>query len=124
MLSMERKDGFYEGGISKHIERKKYDLPLNERLKEARIRKELSLSQTVKELEKRGVKCGQSTLQGYEACESSLYHRYPSLIMLLALADLYECSIDYLFGRCKNLNGSRVAFKNVEPKDYSHISII
>lgn len=123
MLSVERNEGLYEGGISKNIIRKKYDLPLNERLKEARIRKELSLSQTVKELEKRGVKCGQSTLQGYEACESSLYHRYPSLIMLVALADLYECSIDYLFGRSEKINGSRINFKKIKPQDFSYVSI-
>ena len=41
---------------------------------------------------------GQSTLQGYEADEASLNHRYPSLTSLIALSEFYGCSMDYLFG--------------------------
>lgn len=94
------------------VERKKYDLPLSERLKLARTEKRLSYAKTIEALGMRGVTCGLSTLIGYEADENSNYHRYPSMIMLLALADLYECSIDYLLGRSENKNGSRIKIKD------------
>ena len=101
------------------VERKKYNLPLSERLKVARNDKGLSLAKTIEALNKRGIQCGQSTLIGYEADENSNYHRYPSMIMLLALADLYECSIDYLFGRSEKKNGSRIKIKK-SAKNYPY----
>jgi transcriptional regulator with XRE-family HTH domain len=78
--------------------RNKYDLPLNERLKKARNRKGLSSAGVVRALKKKGVSIGHSTLQGYEADENSLNHRYPSLPVLIELATFYEVSFDYLFG--------------------------
>jgi transcriptional regulator with XRE-family HTH domain len=93
------------------IIRKKYNLPLNERLKMLREEKGFTCSKTCKELERRGVKCAQATYQSYEADETSLNHRYPSLFMLLALADLFECSIDFLTGRSDKITGGKIAFK-------------
>jgi transcriptional regulator with XRE-family HTH domain len=89
---------FYSSGFPKEMQRGKYNLPLNERLKAARNAKELSAAQVVKKLKRKGVSIGHSTLQGYEAAESSINHRYPSLPVLLALSEFYECSLDYLFG--------------------------
>ena len=72
---------------------------LNERLKSARNRKGMSAQGVVDALKKRkGISVGHSTLQGYEADENSLNHRYPSITMILELAKFYGCSIDYLFG--------------------------
>jgi transcriptional regulator with XRE-family HTH domain len=93
-----QKNEFYNGGFPKHIQRNKHNLPINDRLKEARLNKGLSLTKAIQELSYRGIKCGVSTLQGYEANENSLNHRYPSIPMLLALSDLYDCSTDFLFG--------------------------
>ena len=88
----------YSNGFKKKIDRNKYDLPLNERLKNARNRKGLSSAGVVQALKKQGVSIGHSTLQGYEAHENSLNHRYPSLSVLITLANFYEVSYDYLFG--------------------------
>lgn len=82
----------------KDIKRAKYNMNINQRLKEARNKRGLSLAKAVKMLGVRGVKTAVSTLQGYEADEDNINHRYPSLIMLLRLANLYNCSLDYLFG--------------------------
>jgi transcriptional regulator with XRE-family HTH domain len=89
---------FYESGFPKKMERKKYDMMINERLKEARSRRGLSLAKAVNELKSRGIMTGVSTIQGYEADEDNINHRYPSLNMLLSLANLYECSLDFIFG--------------------------
>jgi transcriptional regulator with XRE-family HTH domain len=89
---------FYKSGFPREVHRGKYDLMINERLKAARNRKGLSAAGVVKKLQKQGIKIGHSTLQGYEADESSLNHRYPSLPVLVQLADFYGCSLDYLFG--------------------------
>lgn len=88
----------YDSGFPKKVIRHKHNLTLNERLKAARNRKGLSAAQVVKKLEKQGVTIGHSTLQGYEADENSLNHRYPSLPVLMQLSIFYGCSIDYLFG--------------------------
>jgi transcriptional regulator with XRE-family HTH domain len=88
----------YSNGFKKNIQRNKYNLPLNERLKNARNRKGLSSAGVVQALKKQGVSIGHSTLQGYEADENSLNHRYPSLSVLITLATFYEVSYDYLFG--------------------------
>lgn len=87
----------------KEIQRTKFDLPLNERLKEARMNKKMSAAGVVRELKKRGVQIGHSTLAGYEAAEGSKNHRYPPYSSLLALADYYEVSLDYLFGRSDDM---------------------
>jgi transcriptional regulator with XRE-family HTH domain len=89
---------FYKSGFPKEVQRNKYNLKINERLKSARNRKGLSASGVVKKLAEQGVTIGHSTLQGYEADESSLNHRYPSLPNLMQLAEFYGCSLDYLFG--------------------------
>ena len=91
-------NAYYPTGFRKDIIRNKYDLPLNERLKKARNRKGLSSAGVVRALKKKGVSIGHSTLQGYEANENSLNHRYPSLPVLIELASFYEVSFDYLFG--------------------------
>jgi transcriptional regulator with XRE-family HTH domain len=91
-------NAYYPNGFRKKIVRNKYDLPLNERLKSARNRKGLSSAGVVRALKKKGVSIGHSTLQGYEADENSLNHRYPSLPVLIELATFYEVSFDYLFG--------------------------
>ena len=88
----------YSNGFKKNIQRSKHNLTLNERLKNARNRKGLSSAGVVQALKKQGVSIGHSTLQGYEADENSLNHRYPSLSVLMTLANFYEVSYDYLFG--------------------------
>jgi transcriptional regulator with XRE-family HTH domain len=88
----------YSNGFPKNMVRSKHNLPLNERLKNARNRKGLSSAGVVQALKKKGVSIGHSTLQGYEADENSLNHRYPSLMVLIELANFYEVSFDYLFG--------------------------
>lgn len=89
---------FYKSGFPKQMQRGKYDLKINERLKAARNKKGLSARGVVKALAERGVSIGHSTLQGYEAGEDSINHRYPSLPNLIELANFYDCSLDYLFG--------------------------
>jgi transcriptional regulator with XRE-family HTH domain len=92
------KNPMYDSGFPKKVIRHKHNLTLNERLKAARNRKGLSAAAVVKKLEKQGVTIGHSTLQGYEADENSLNHRYPSLPVLMQLSIFYGCSLDYLFG--------------------------
>jgi transcriptional regulator with XRE-family HTH domain len=96
--------------MPKDLKRPKYDLPLNKRLKEARLRKKMSAAGVVRELKLRGIQLGVSTLQGYEADEHSSNHRYPPTAQLLALADYYEVSLDYLFGRSENILREEEAF--------------
>jgi transcriptional regulator with XRE-family HTH domain len=98
-----------EQPFPKTISRNKYNLPINERLKRARQAKKWTLARTTEELEKRGIKLGQSSIQGYEANENSLNHRYPSLLALYALSDLYNCSVDYILGLSPNLKIKGVA---------------
>lgn len=88
----------YKSGFPKQIIRNKYNIVLNERLKNARNRKGLTSAGVVQALKKQGVSIGHSTLQGYEADENSLNHRYPSLSVLMILANFYEVSYDYLLG--------------------------
>lgn len=78
--------------------RNKYNLDLNKRLKNVREKRGLTYRAVVGSLELRGVKTGVSTIQGYEANENNVNHRYPSPYMLLQLAKLYDCSTDYFFG--------------------------
>lgn len=88
----------YRSGFPKAMSRNKYSLGINDRLKRARNRKEISTARVVAELKKKGISIGHSTLQGYEADEKSLNHRYPSLTVMLVLANFYDCSMDFLFG--------------------------
>ena len=89
---------YYKSGFPKQVSRGKLNLTLNGRLKAARNRTGLSSASVVKELAKLGIAVGHSTIQGYEADENSLNHRYPSLSMLIVLAHFYGCSFDYLLG--------------------------
>jgi transcriptional regulator with XRE-family HTH domain len=108
----------YSNGFRKEIVRNKYNLPLNERLKNARNRKGLSSAGVVRALKKQGVSIGHSTLQGYEADENSLNHRYPSLPVLIELANFYEVSFDYLFGISDKFRPQHLPFsRNVDIKD-------
>ena len=78
--------------------RNKYNLDLNQRLKNVRNKRNMSIRKVVALLELRGVSTGVSTIQGYEADETTANHRYPSPYMILQLAKLYGCSTDYFFG--------------------------
>lgn len=78
--------------------RNKYNLNLNQRMKNVREKRGLTYRKVVAMLELRGVKTGVSTIQGYEADENNANHRYPSPYMILQLAKLYNCSTDYFFG--------------------------
>lgn len=87
----------YKSGYPTELQ-KKLDMPLSDRLKEARNSKKMSAMQVVRELKQKGISIGHTSLQGYEAKEGSMNHRYPSLPILVALAKFYEVSLDYLFG--------------------------
>lgn len=89
---------YYESGFPKEVHRTKHNLMINERLKSARNHKGMSAQGVVDALKKKGISIGHSTLQGYEADEASLNHRYPSIIIIMELAKFYGCSIDYIFG--------------------------
>jgi transcriptional regulator with XRE-family HTH domain len=94
----------YESGFLKSIHRHHEDIPINERLKIARERKKWTLSRTTREINALGISCALSTLQSYEAGNKSLNRRIPSLKMLISLANLYECSTDYLLGISDEIN--------------------
>jgi transcriptional regulator with XRE-family HTH domain len=98
MRVAEAEKTFQISGFPKDIVRNKYNLPINERLKKARNATGMSSASVVAELKKQGFSIGQGSLQGYEAKETSLNHRYPSLTALITLANFYGCSMDYLFG--------------------------
>lgn len=98
----------------KKVSRNKYNLPLNERLKMARNAIEMSSARVVAELKKQGFNIGHSTLQGYEADEASLNHRYPSLTALIALSEFYGCSMDFLFGYTDKIE--RPKARKIKPK--------
>jgi transcriptional regulator with XRE-family HTH domain len=89
---------YYDSGFPKVMNRGKYDMQVNSRLKEARSRRGYSLAKVKNLLALQGTPTGRSTIQGYEADEENINHRYPSLHMLLQLSKLYECSMDYIFG--------------------------
>lgn len=100
---------------SQKINRTKHNLPINERLKIVRNAKGMSSARVVAALQKKGINIGHSSLQGYEANEASLNHRYPSLPTLIALSDFYGCSMDYLFGLTDKIERPR-AKKKIQPK--------
>lgn len=113
-------DSVYESGFLKNVSRTKYDLPLNERLKIARNAKGMSTARVVAALKKNGIiNIGHSTLQGYEAKEESLNHRYPTIPTLIALSDFYECSMDFLFGLTDKIERPK-ARKEAHPKTSAH----
>lgn len=108
---------FHKSGFPKEVQRSKHNLRLNERLKAARNRKKLSSASVVKNLAKRGVNIGHSTLQGYEADENSSNHRYPSLPVLMELADFYGCSLDYIFGVSDRFKPQTLSPKELDIRD-------
>jgi len=90
---------YYKSGFPKEVKRNKHDLTINKRLREARNKRGYSLAKVVALLKAQGIKTGVSTIQGYEAEEDNMNHRYPSLHMLLTLINLYDCSADFIFDR-------------------------
>lgn len=115
-ITQEAKD-YYDSGFRKEVQRGKYNLKINERLKLARNRKGLSAKGVVKALAKRGIEIGHSSLQGYEADETSLNHRYPSLPVLIHLADFYGCSVDYLLGVTDRFRSQTITTREVDLRD-------
>lgn len=89
---------FYSSGFPKDMNRKKFDLIINSRLKEVRHKRGYSLAQVVNMLKARDIITGRSTIQGYEADEGNSNHRYPSLNMLDHLCTLYNVNMEYIFG--------------------------
>lgn len=87
----------YASGFPKEMQRAKYDLTLNERLREARKHKGYSLKKVIDILASKGIKTGVSTLQGYECQEDNINHRYPNVFILQNLINIYGCSADFLF---------------------------
>jgi transcriptional regulator with XRE-family HTH domain len=116
-----QKRDFYDSGFPKIVVRNKYDLPLNERLKKARNRLKMSSAGVVAELKKQGVNLSHSSLRGYEADEQSAIHRYPSMPIILALADFYGVSLDYLFGRSNNL---KIDPKPLKQSQYRDLAVL
>lgn len=114
---MQEASAFYESGFRKEVRRNKYNLTINERLKAARNRKGLSAAGVVKALKTQGISIGHSTLQGYEADENSLNHRYPSLPVLVELAEFYGCSLDYLFGTSDRFRPQLLGTKDTDIRD-------
>ncbi len=108
---------YYASGFAKEVRRSKHNLKINERLKAARNRKGLSAAGVVKALKKQGISIGHSTLQGYEADENSLNHRYPSLPVLMELAEFYGCSLDYLFGMSERFKPQLLSSKQTDIRD-------
>lgn len=99
-------DKFYESGFPKDMKRKKFGLPISDRLKEARNYSGLSLSQVETELSKvkdLGIKAIRSTIQGYEAPETNKNHRYPSLYVFYNLCKIYNVNVNYLMGFSDNI---------------------
>lgn len=97
MPSTATKQELYSSGFPKQMNRTKFNLPINKKLKAARKNKGYSLAKVVELLKDRGLKTGVSTIQGYEQPEDNMNHRYPPLHTLMLLIDLYECSADFIF---------------------------
>ena len=116
-VAKQETESHYSSGFKKKVVRTKYNLKLNDRLKAARNRKGLSSAGVVEALKEDGINIGHSTLQGYEANENSLNHRYPSLIVLLQLATFYDVSIDYLFGITDRFNPVQISSESEDIRD-------
>lgn len=101
---------FYKSGYPKenNMLRSRYNLKVNSGLKAARRLKGLSIPKVQKALQEQGHSYGLSTLASYEADEKSTNHRYPSLHTLVILANLYECSMDFIFGISANSKPSNI----------------
>lgn len=99
MLTATKDTNFYP-----KIVQSKPSMPINARLRHARELKGYTLAKAVQEFKKRGIPCALSTLQSYEQPEESINRRYPSLKMLVSLANLYECSTDFLLGISDEMN--------------------
>ena len=100
MSAIAEKLDLYPSGFPKEVKRTKHDLILNKQLKKARNKRGYSLDKVATLLmEKKGIKTSKTTIQGYEAEENNMNHRYPSLFMLMALIDIYDCSADFLFDK-------------------------
>lgn len=98
MLTAIKEPEYHESGFPKKINRHNKDLPLNSRLRFIREKKGFTITRVVNELKRQGVPCAYSTLQSYECPEDSMHRRFPSIRMLVSLANLYECSTDFLLG--------------------------
>lgn len=94
---------YYSSGFPKKMNRTKFNLPINHKLREARNKRGYSLKKVVSMLKDRGIDTGVSTIQGYEVDEENMNHRYPSLHMLMTLMDLYDCSADFIFDRTEEI---------------------
>ena len=90
MPSTATKQELYSSGFPKQMNRTKFNLPINKKLKAARKNKGYSLAKVVELLKDRGLKTGVSTIQGYEQPEDNMNHRYPPLHTLMLLIDLYS----------------------------------
>jgi transcriptional regulator with XRE-family HTH domain len=101
------------------MKRTKFNLPINDRLKKVRHHRNLSLRKVVELLKnEHGLELATSTLQGYEASESNQNHRYPSSYVLLTLANLYNCSLDFIYGLSDEMERpSKDVFDNVLLRD-------
>ena len=113
----EDRNDTYESGFPKKMHRTKFDLVLNERLRAARERNNLNMPTVIKALNAKGVSIGVSTLWGYEADETNVNHRYPSIGMLMELAEFYGCSTDYLFGLSDKFRPSAVGTRQTDIRD-------
>jgi transcriptional regulator with XRE-family HTH domain len=105
-----KKDLTYKSGYPNELQ-KKLDMPLSDRLKQARNDKKMSAMKVVRELKMQGITIGHTSLQGYEAKEGIANHRYPSLPVLVALARFYDVSLDFLFGLSDDKNYRRPPLK-------------
>jgi len=101
------------------MKRTKFNLTINDRLKKVRHHRNLSLRKVVELLKtEHGLELATSTLQGYEASESNQNHRYPSSYVLLTLANLYNCSLDFIYGLSDEMERpSQDVFDNVLLRD-------
>jgi transcriptional regulator with XRE-family HTH domain len=99
IIKDEFKEDYYESGFPKEIKRSKHDLPISDRLFNARKFRKLSLQDVTDILEKRfEIKTRKTTIQGYEVDEDNLNHRYPSLHILYRICQIYNVNVDYIFG--------------------------
>ena len=103
-MSLPAEKEYYQSGFPKVMVRGKYNMLISSRLKEARTKRGYSLSDVKVLLSKKGIETGRSTIQGYEVDEDNINHRYPSLHMLLQIANVYDCSLDYIFGVSNEMN--------------------
>ena len=102
----------------KNMARNKFNMSVNKRLREARNKRGYSLAKAVASLKVRGEVTSVSTIQGYEAEENNINHRYPSLHKLLQLVNLYNCSMDYVFGLTEEMERpSQDLLQNIQNLD-------